>query len=207
MTEASPALTAASTAPDFGGEDLPHSLFRQVLRAVLARITAKLGISWVILLVLCAVFAPLVANSHPLLMKRGGRISSPFLKYLTAGDVILQIAFWTAIVVHFFTRATAGVRFLIFLAVVLVAGVASVLLVKAPELVIYEQYRNAARAGEIEWAIYAPAHYSPDDHQRDEEDQRLRPPTRAHWFGTTSDAADLFSNMLYVKKKKKDAEA
>ena len=197
MTEASPMLAAA---PVSEIEEPPRTLFRQILRAVLARPSARIGIAWVLLLIICAAFAPLLANSHPLLMKRGGQVSSPFLKQLSAGDVILQVAFWAAIVVFFVWRASAGLTFLVFIAIVLLTSVASWLFVTPPELVIYEQYRNAARAGEIEWKIYAPVHYSPDDHQRDEDDQRLKPPSGAHWFGTTSDAADLFSNMLYATR-------
>ena len=42
--------------------------------------------------------------------------------------------------------------------------------------------------------------YSPDDHQRDQEDARLQAPTREHWAGTTSDSADLLSNLLHASR-------
>jgi peptide/nickel transport system permease protein len=55
---------------------------------------ARAGIAWIAVLVFMAVFAPFLANSHPILMKMGGRWSSPLLEYLTQTDVTLLVAFW-----------------------------------------------------------------------------------------------------------------
>src|SRR5205085_6399573 len=80
------------------------------------------------------------------------------------------------------------------------AFVLSWIFVKPPEVIVYEQYRNWIRQGQVEWAVYPPVHFSPDDHQRDEEDARFKRPSREHLLGTTSDAADLLSNMLYATR-------
>src|SRR5215216_5826207 len=47
---------------------------------------ARAGIAWIGVLIFMAVFAPFLANSHPILMKMGGRWSSPLLQHLTQTD-------------------------------------------------------------------------------------------------------------------------
>ena len=181
----------------------PHvggSLTRQVARSVLSRTTARLGIAWVGVLLLCAVFAPLLCNTHPLLMKAGGHWSSPLLHYLTPADVILQAAFWAGIVVLCLGRLSGRSRLLAWGVCLLLAIVLCPLLIHPPQLVVYETYRTKERAGTIERAIYVPVHYSPDDHQRDKEDARLQAPSREHWCGTTSDSADLLSNLMHATR-------
>ncbi len=63
----------------------------EVVAETVARTGAKVGLAWIGVVAFCALFAPLLANSHPLLYKSGGEVSSPMLKYLTATDVILLI--------------------------------------------------------------------------------------------------------------------
>ena len=63
---------------------------------------ARAGLLWVVFIGLLAIFAPLLANSHPLLMREGGSWRSPFLQYLTPADVVLQIVFWGAVVLSSF---------------------------------------------------------------------------------------------------------
>ncbi|BAM04666.1 ABC transporter permease [Phycisphaera mikurensis] len=50
---------------------------------------AQLGGVWIAIMLLTAVFAPLLASSHPLLWKHEGAVSSPWLRHLTRTDVIL----------------------------------------------------------------------------------------------------------------------
>src|SRR5690348_15205052 len=57
-----------------------ESLTRRVARSVLSRTTARLGIAWIGGLLLCAVFAPFLCNTHPLLMMSGGHWSSPLVQ-------------------------------------------------------------------------------------------------------------------------------
>src|SRR5215213_2027894 len=89
--------------PPRGQQQAPpaRTYSRQVLRLTLRRIGARLGLVWIALLVLCAVFAPLLANTHPILMKQGGRWSSPLLRHVAPEDVVLQVSFWSAIVLWF----------------------------------------------------------------------------------------------------------
>ena len=74
-----------------------------------------------------------------------------------------------------------------------------------PALTVYEQYREAVRNGEIEWAIHAPVPYSPKDYQRDAGDTGLEAPLsvpddRTHWFGTDENGADVLSRMIHASR-------
>jgi peptide/nickel transport system permease protein len=177
-----------------------ESFPRQIARDVLHRLTAWLGIVWIVVLLLCAVFAPFFCNTHPLLMKANGRWSSPLLQHLAPADVILQVAFWAAIVLVFLRRVSVPRRVLAWGACLVLAIIVCPMVIRPPRIVVYETYRNEQRTGIIERAIHAPVPYSPDDHQRDKEDVRLQPPSREHWAGTTSDSADLLSNLLHASR-------
>ena len=190
-----PPATAVADAPP------PRTSYsRQIVRITFGRIGARVGLGWIVLLVLFAVFAPVIANSHPLLMKQGGRWSSPMLRHLTAADVVLQVTFWTFVGLSIFRPSTLRTRALILLGVVAASSLLAGLTVHPPEPVVYDVYRRAARAGTIEAALYAPIRFSPDDHQRDQPEARLQRPSREHPMGTTEDAADLASNMIYASR-------
>jgi peptide/nickel transport system permease protein len=194
-------MTEVGVNTNLAPQDAPvKTLYQQVLARVMRERTARLGIAWIGTLVVLAVLAPFIANTHPYLMKRNGVVSSPLLRHLTPSDVTLLVGLVTAVVLFFVRGLRLGAKAMIMGSVLLLTGVVSWFAVTPPEIVVYEQYRNQARAGEIEWAWYAPVRYSPDDHQRDSVDARLKPPTKEHWFGTTADAADLLTNMLYATR-------
>ena len=194
---------AAATAG--GGASTPPAgasptYVRRIATLTLRQAGARLGLVWIGLLVLFAVFAPFIANTHPILMKQGGRWSSPLLRHLTPQDVVLQVAFWTAVVLVFLRRWSAGRRTLVLLGVVVLTGVVAAFTVKPPEPVIYDIYRVAARDGQIERAIYTPIRFSPEDHLSDQIDARLKAPRPGHLLGTTYNSADLASNMIYASR-------
>src|SRR5687768_15287268 len=70
----------------------PRSFWRRAIADAFRRTGARLGLAWVAVLVFCGVFAPFLANSHPLLLKMDGRWGSPLLRHLTPGDVVLLVA-------------------------------------------------------------------------------------------------------------------
>ena len=155
-------------------------------------------------LIVAAAFAPLIANTHPLLMRAGGRLHSPALAHLTTADVVLMCMFVAGaalLVARCAPRAWA---------VALAATLAGSALLGAaftdpPVLTVHEQYREAARAGEIEWAIHAPVPWSPKDYQRDAGDTGLEAPLsapddRTHWFGTDENGADVLSRMIHASR-------
>jgi peptide/nickel transport system permease protein len=177
----------------------PVGYTREVAGRVLRRWAARLGLAWIFVLVLLAVFAPILATSYPVLMKADGHWSSPMIANLSSADVILQVAFWSALVLIPW-RKSALVKSAIWGAVLIVTAIPSLLFIHAPELVVYQTYRLGLQSGQIEKAFFAPIPFSPQDHLRDIENSRLQPPDSTHWLGTTADGADLASNMIHASR-------
>ncbi|MCC7409399.1 MAG: ABC transporter permease [Phycisphaeraceae bacterium] len=178
-----------------------RSLLAGAFLYVLGRKSAWLGVAWIVLLVIGALFAPLLANSHPLLIKLDGRWSSPMLRHLTSSDVILLAAPLTLLLAWLLKALLRqNARFLItaWLLLLVLVGAAAIYFVQPPLTVVYEQYRQAAAEGRIERAIYAPLPFSPDDRLRDQPELRLTAPTLAHPLGTTPNGADLLANMIHA---------
>jgi peptide/nickel transport system permease protein len=175
------------------------SLANDVTGRTMRRWGARLGLTWIVLLVLLAVFAPFLANSRPLLLKSHGHWSSPAIENLTPADVIIQAVFWTTIIL-WKMPVSLRTKILIELAVLVSTTIGALVWVHPSELVIYETYRQDERAGNVEKVINAPIPFSPDDHQRDLEDAQLKPPDSAHWMGTTENSADLASNMIFATR-------
>lgn len=75
---------------------------------------ARLGIVWVGLVGLLAVFAPILANTHPVLMKTtdaapgGATLTSPMYRAFTAMDVVLLVGFFLALALVLFRRGPKG---------------------------------------------------------------------------------------------------
>ncbi len=243
----------------------PRSFTRQLLGDTMIRWGARAGVAFIILLILAAVFAPLIANSHPVLMKQSGHWSSPLLHSLEPADVTLLVVFFCALVlalvrgpsfgrrvatliwitaiviplsawptvvdnwrqwqivlgVSWFYAIMGGLGLLFLAAVILLPlltpatgrhrvivlaamGVLAVLLVvfpvRPPAEVVYEHYREDVKSGRIESVILAPLPFSPDDRLRDQPLLRLTPPSLQHPMGTTTNGADLASNMIYASR-------
>ena len=176
----------------------------RVIGATFVRIGARVGALWIGVLIVAAALAPLLANTHPLLMRADGRLQSPALVHLGAADVVLMCTFLAAValLVARCTLRTGTAALLATLAGSALLGAAAT---DPPVLTVYEQYREAARAGEIEWAIHAPVPYSPKDYQRDAGDTGLEAPlaasgARTHWFGTDENGADVLSRMIHASR-------
>ena len=174
---------------------------QQVWRRAIAQRLARLGVIWILIVAFCALFAPLLANSHPLLMKSGGEWSSPMVRYLTRADVILLALGVLGTPLLFLTRWPLKQRFLIVLGIVAVSAVFAAIFVHTPKLVVYERYRQAEAQGQIEQVIRAPIPFSPSDRQRDlSYDAPAFPwsPSRTHWMGTDVNGQDIASNMIHA---------
>jgi len=180
-----------------------QSYWRRILGDTLVRWGARLGLVWVALLALVAVFAPFLASSIPLLVGQQGVISSPVLNYLTPLDVVLLCLFFTVLILWLLPLGL-GKKFLILLAVGLLSGLAAMKWIEPPRLIIYEQYRLAASEGQYDWVVKAPIPWSPTDYLRDFGDTGLEGPLedhkRAHWFGTEQNGADVLSRMIHASR-------
>ena len=176
----------------------------RVLTSTFARIGAQVGALWIGVLIVAAAFAPLLANTHPLLMRAGGRLQSPALVHLGAADVVLLCMFLAAAAL-LIARCTLRIGAVALLATLAGSALLGAAFTDPPVLTVYEQYREAVRAGEIEWAIHAPVSYSPKDYQRDAGDTGLEAPLsapddRTHWLGTDENGADVLSRMIHASR-------
>lgn len=174
-----------------------------ILRLAFSQWGARFGLIWISLLVIIAVFAPFIANSHPWLLSEQGSISSPLLTYISAADITLLALFITLIILLLKKPAMRTVV-LIMVSVLLVVGGVSSLFVTPPQLATYEQYRENQKHNHYDWVIWAPIAYSPKDYIRDEGDTGLEAPlsvnVRTHLFGTDENGADVLSRMIHASR-------
>ena len=123
-------MTEIGTIMPHGQSELPGvetttqtlSYLRQVVDAIVHRVGAILGLTWIGMLVFLAVFAPFVADTHPYLLKQGGRWSSPLLAHLSAADVTLQAWFWSAVLFYFWPGLRSATRWTLWVGVGVIAS-------------------------------------------------------------------------------------
>lgn len=170
---------------------------------VLLRWGARLGIAWIGLLALVAILAPLLANSHPLLVQTADGWSMPFLRYLSAADVTLFGMLVLALVL-WWLPGRPWRRFALWALLSAVLAAIAWQTVAPPSLVVHEQYREAEVRGDYQTVIRAPIPYSPRDYLRDHADTGLEAPReapdRVHWFGTDENGADVLSRMIHASR-------
>jgi peptide/nickel transport system permease protein len=180
-----------------------NTFAQRALHNTFKRWGARIGLLWIALLTIFAVFAPIIATSYPWLLSQKGVVSSPLLQHLSAVDITLLIAFVNAGLL-WLLPGTVRQKMLIFITVISISFAASYVLIKPPRLAIYEQYRLHQKAGNVDWVITAPIPYSPQDYLRDYGDTGLEKPlaasSRSHWFGTEENGADVLSRMIHASR-------
>ena len=178
-----------------------------ILRLAFSQWGAKLGLLWISILTIIAVFAPFIANSHPLLLSDNGIWSSPLIRYLTAVDITLVTIFITVIIL-LFKKPSMYVVTSILLGVLILSGTISLIFISPPQLTTYEQYREKTLNNEYDWIILAPIPYSAKDYFREQGDTGLEAPLeisqseiqRTHLFGTDENGADVLSRMIHASR-------
>ncbi|MGC4033805.1 MAG: ABC transporter permease [Tepidisphaeraceae bacterium] len=188
--------------------DLPPRVSRSLLQLAahdaLSRTGTRLSLAWLCVVGFCAVFAPFLANSAPVLMKSGGKWSSPLVENLLWTDVFLLIATpLTLWLVFGLKKLNNFLRLILVAALVLAIGSVSFAALdrRSDRMVIYDQYRAGVKSGEIEWALHTPIPYSPRDYGRDAFDVDNPPPnapTGQHWMGTEQNGGDILSRMIHA---------
>ncbi|OAH95987.1 ABC transporter permease [Methylomonas methanica] len=177
-----------------------ESFSARIWRKTLAGVGVTFGLGWVALLVFCAVFAPFLANSMPLLMSKDGVISAPVLEYLSVEDAWILASFFIALAVYRLSLA-GGKQILLFLLGSALAALAVNMFVKPPALVIYDDFRSAAYT-QVDWKIMPPIPYAPVDYLRDLGSKGLEAPFategHTHWMGTEENGADVLSRMIHA---------
>lgn len=177
-----------------------RSLLRQAVRDTFSQFGARMGSIWIVLLVFFAITAPFIASSHPILMKSDGRWSSPMWQYLTPVDLILVTASLVLAYMALVRRAPFGEVLVALAITVALVSPAALWFKKPPGTVNYQSYRDAERAGKLEYVLRTIIPYSPTDRMRDMPERRLKPPSATSWLGTETDGADLLSRMIHASR-------
>jgi peptide/nickel transport system permease protein len=178
-----------------------RGILAQALRDTFTRPGARFGATWISILVFLGVFAPFLANSHPILMRDAqGKLSSPMLQALAPSDVIIVAVFIAALTMALLRRWSLGVSFLIVVAVGAATAVPSFLFFKYPQAPVYQRFREMEQTGEIKWAMRTIIPYSANDRMRDRPQEILKPPSKAHWLGTSVTGEDVLSRMLHASR-------
>lgn len=177
------------------------TILRQVLGDTFVRTGARLGAVWIGTLALLAVFAPFIANSHPILMKKDGAWSSPMLAHLLAADVTLLVVFAALIALLFVRRLRPKAKFLILLGVAAVSGAVTGATMEEPKAVVFQKYREMEAAGELERVYHTIIPYSPSDRGRDVTGViHPQEPDARHWMGTEANGADVLSRIIHAAR-------
>ena len=178
-----------------------RSYIAAVAYQTLGRTGARIGAVWLVIIGIAAVFAPLLASRHPLVMKTvDGTVTSPWLKHLTPADVAVPLVTLAAVVCLLLKRVSMAKRRIAFLVFAGVVITATNLWVKPPLTVVYDTYREMDRRGEVAWQVRTPIPYSASDRLRDLPDMKLSAPSSSHYLGTTINGADLTSRMIHASR-------
>ena len=178
-----------------------QSYGRRIIRSAFSGWGARLGFGWIVVLAFIASFAPILANSMPLIARKNGELIFPILRFLNSEDVFVMTAFVTALVLwklNFSLKKKLWV-FSFFVLISIIAGQA---FTSPPKLVVYEQFRETV--SEYDWQVLPPIPYSPTDYLRDFGDTGLEAPfedsLRTHIMGTDENGADVASRMIHASR-------
>jgi peptide/nickel transport system permease protein len=191
-----------------------RSLWLNAFVNAVKRPTAQVGLVWVGLLFFVAVFAPLLANSRPLLAKTAEGWTSPAWQGLTAVDIALPLfAFGVLVllIVRRFVKMPPASFVPLVLGILGLSFLAGVLVADPPRIEQYSRYRLLAENGTYERVLLAPIPYSPNDTLRDLGRARTAAPWWApndnarqlqskHWLGTTINSEDMASRMIHATR-------
>ena len=177
-----------------------RTYWQQVFFEVLRTGGARVGLVWIGILGIAALFAPLLANTQPILLKVDGHWSSPLLRYLTWADVALLCFAGISLIAILFRRVPFARRSAIVIGLTVIATVCSVIFVHPPDTVDWQHVRDLQRTGQVQFELSTPLPYSPSDYQRDDPNARLQPPSRVHPLGTETNGADVLSRMLHASR-------
>ncbi|MFM7806830.1 MAG: hypothetical protein ACKPEA_02735, partial [Planctomycetota bacterium] len=147
------------------GQERAKGFWADVWQRVLRRGGARFGLAWISVVGFFAIFAPLLANSHPWMMERLGKDGSiesrswPLLAYLSAPDWTLLVGAFVGVpwIILGSRRLSRGERIGVLVVSALEAGVVVAL---APAIIAWcseparaEGLKAFARSVAGEWAI------------------------------------------------------
>ena len=178
-----------------------RSLYAQAFHQTVGRTGARVGLGWVLGVMSAGVFAPLIASSHPIWLRRGGHLESPMLANLSWIDVLLPTLYCAAVVLLLLKRVPGVTRLIILAGVLVTAGGITYLTVHPKELVSLSASREAEADGTVTGVVRTIVPYSPSDRFMDRPTSpENEPPSLTHWLGTTPNGEDVLSRMLHASR-------
>lgn len=180
----------------------PRSFFASVVRRTWNRTGAKIGLTWIAIVVTAGIFAPFFANSHPIVMRAAdGELSSPMLTHLEYVDVTLVSLVFVVVGLILLKRwLSPMVSIGIFVAAIAVLVPVTRSIFPEREIRVYN-YRADLQDGLIQSATFTLVPFSPDDRQNDQPSGlQSQPPNRRHWLGTTGNKEDVLSRMIHASR-------
>ena len=178
---------------------------RRVLSQTFSGWGARLGLLWVGILTIAAVFAPFLANSMPLLVSLNGELSAPVLRYLSVEDIVVLVAFFVLILLFLSPLRNSLKQLFLMLIITLVgATIVSKQFITEQQNIIYSDFREDIKTTNYDWVIMPPIPYAPEDYLRDSNSQPLEAPLQneqyTHWMGTEENGGDVLSRMLHASR-------
>jgi peptide/nickel transport system permease protein len=190
--------------PSMGGSEpqvmIRGSFWSQVVGQTLKRGGAQVGMTWIAVLAFVAVFAPLLANTEPYFVKVDGRVSWPLIRHLSPTDVTLFVLAIAVVIAWMFKRVSVVRRAVVVGIILVVTIVVTMIFVRPPATVDWQQYRDLSREGRVQYKLMAPLPYSANDYQRDDPSQLLQAPSWAHPLGTEINGGDVLSRMIHATR-------
>jgi len=178
---------------------------RRVLKHTFSGWGAKIGLVWIAILVIAAVFAPFLANSMPLLVSLNGEVSAPILRYISVEDIVVLIAFFTLIILFLSPLRHSLKNLLLFLIITIVgATIVSKQFVTEQQNIVYADFREDIKNTNYDWVVMPPIPYAPQDYLRDASATPLEAPLAnqefPHWMGTEENGGDVLSRMIHASR-------
>lgn len=178
---------------------------RRVLKHTFSGWGARLGLLWITILTLAAVFAPFLANSMPLLVSLKGEVSSPVLSYLTVEDIVVLLAF-VVLIILFISPLKHELRKLALILILILVGATIVgqQLIVEKQNIVYSDFREDVKNNTYDWVVMPPIPYAPQDYLRDSNSRPLEAPLKnpeyIHWMGTEENGGDVLSRMIHASR-------
>ena len=178
---------------------------RRVVKNTFSGVGAKIGLFWIAILAITAVFAPFLANSMPLLVSLNGDVTAPILRYLSVEDIVVLVAFF-AIIILFISPLKHSLKNLFLMLIITIVGATIVCkqFVTEQQNVVYSDFREDIKNTNYDWVVMPPIPYAPQDYLRDSNAQPLEAPLEnseyTHWMGTEENGGDVLSRMIHASR-------